>query len=89
MPIEESLPEDPEVKQLVAAYDRDVAELNLAWAKRHGGACPEPEPGKAKFVGTEACRSCHPDAFRAWQGTKHALAYESLVKAGKQYDLTA
>src|SRR5262249_14754794 len=33
VPVEAALPEDPAVQKIVSDYDRDVAQLNLAWAK--------------------------------------------------------
>ncbi len=37
----------------------------------------------ATFLGAESCRSCHPNTFAKWSVTKHAQAYESLVKDPK------
>jgi Cytochrome c7 and related cytochrome c len=31
------------------------------------------------FVGSESCRTCHPEAFEAWRQSKHARAKESLT----------
>ena len=32
----------------------------------------------ARYVGNDTCRTCHPDAYRIWLGTKHARAFVSL-----------
>lgn len=87
VPLESSLPQDPTVAAIEAAYDRDVGLLNLAWAKAHGKACEPPDLDRAGFVGSAACLGCHPDAARVWKATKHTQAYESLVHKGKQYHL--
>jgi hypothetical protein len=87
IPLEAALPDDPEVQAVVASYDREVGELNLAWAREHGQSCPPPGPGEAAYVGTEACRGCHPAAFAVYQRTGHAHAYATLEKALKQYRL--
>lgn len=87
VPLDTSLPELPEVKAVVDAYDRDVATLNLEWARKNGKDCPPAKQGEAAFVGNEPCRECHAQAFPAWEGSKHEHAYATLVKAGKQYDL--
>jgi hypothetical protein len=39
----------------------------------------------ATYVGSDACKTCHPDAYRIWKGSDpnhgHAHAYNTLVKA--------
>jgi len=37
---------------------------------------------EARFAGSASCQQCHPKAYATWQGSKHAQAYESLVKYG-------
>ena len=38
---------------------------------------PRPSaPAEARHVGSERCRSCHPKAFAAWQGSHHAKAMQ-------------
>jgi len=32
------------------------------------------------FVGSDACKKCHSDAYDVWKESKHAHAYETLVK---------
>lgn len=87
VPVTQDHPSDPEVKALIAAYDRDVAEANLAWALTHGGGCPEAAPGEATYVGGATCAACHQAADGFWKTTHHAKAYETLEKVHKQYDL--
>lgn len=85
--VTEDRPADPKVKEILAAYDREVAAANLAFAKAHPQACPAAAPGEASYVGGAACAACHPAAAEFYKGTKHAHAYETLEKANKQYDL--
>lgn len=87
VPVTEDLASNPEVKAIIAAYDRDVAEANLAWAKAHPAACPEAAPGEATYVGGATCAGCHQAADGFWKTTRHAQAYETLEKINKQYDL--
>jgi hypothetical protein len=87
IPLEAALASDPNVDAVVAAYDKEVAQLNLAWAREHGEPCPPPAPGQAAYVGNEACRTCHPAAFAVYERTGHAHAYATLEKALKQYRL--
>ncbi len=39
-------------------------------------------PG-ARFVGVETCRSCHPNTVAKWATTKHARAFDDIVKDPK------
>jgi hypothetical protein len=36
---------------------------------------------KAKYVGSERCGSCHVQAYKIWESSKHAHAFASLVKS--------
>jgi len=87
IPLEAALPSDPSVEAVVAAYDREVAELNLAWAREHGEPCPPPAAGQAAYVGNQACRACHPATLAVYERTGHAHAYATLETAHKQYRL--
>jgi hypothetical protein len=85
--VEAALPEDPAAQKVITDYDREVALLNLAWARTHGEACPPPAQGEAAYVGNEACRSCHPAPFAVYDKTGHARAYATLESVQKQYRL--
>lgn len=87
MPLESSFPEDPPVKMIVDAYDTDVGKLNLEYARTKGKDCPKPATDEAGFVGNEACRDCHKEAFPVWEASKHAHGLETLVKENKQFHL--
>jgi hypothetical protein len=87
LPLESTLPSHPDAQALITAYDRDVGQMNLAWAKEHGQDCPAPEKGQAAFVGNAACEECHEEAFPLWRESKHSHAWETLEQAGKQFHL--
>ncbi|MHB8872634.1 MAG: multiheme c-type cytochrome [Myxococcaceae bacterium] len=87
IPLEPALESDQAVKEVVAAFDREVGALNLAWAREHGRDCPGPSAGEAAFVGNEPCRACHAAAFWVWEASKHAVAYQTLERDGKHLDL--
>lgn len=88
IPLESSLPGDPDIKSLIARYERDVGVINLQWARQHGRDCPPPQSGEAAFVGNDSCRSCHEESFPVWDKSKHAHAYRTLENLGRQYDLS-
>jgi predicted CXXCH cytochrome family protein len=87
VPLETSFPSSPTVQALVTAYDRDVGELNVQWAKANDPRCEAAPTGTARFVGAESCRGCHAAAFPSWEGSKHARAYPTLVEQGKNHHL--
>ncbi len=37
----------------------------------------------ARFVGSTACKECHPKAFAVWSESRHSHAYENLAKYGR------
>jgi hypothetical protein len=87
LPLESSLPSDPAVDAVLAAFDQDVSELNLAWARTHGRDCPPPERGEAAYLGSASCQGCHRATFSVYAQTGHAAAYRRLVEVHKQYRL--
>jgi hypothetical protein len=75
----------PALVQAKQALDRAVGEANLAAA---AGALPSPAPdGTAGYAGTEECAMCHERAVSFWKETRHAGAWATLEKLGKQHDL--
>jgi len=87
LPLESSLPGEPDVKAVVTEYDRAVGKMNLAWAKEHGQDCPAPKKGEAAFVGNTSCQECHAEAFPLWEKSKHSHGWTTLEEKGKQFHL--
>jgi hypothetical protein len=48
---------------------------------------PPARAGDAKYIGAEACASCHAAAYKFWQQTPHASAYPTLSKQHKEFNL--
>ncbi len=80
VPIRRTLPRDPALSASLRNLDRAIGAANLAAAEPP----PPPEPGRPHFVGGATCVSCHPSAARAWQRSRHARAWRTLVDLGKQ-----
>lgn len=83
---------DPDVPRLAAVqteigqYFRAVNEHNRAeYAALQPSA---PAPGQPTYVGGEACRDCHEDAYTVWARTPHARAYRTLEVASKNFNLS-
>ncbi len=77
-----TLPQQPEIAARMAAFDKELARINVAAA----GKVPTPAPGEATYVGVEACFDCHAETRPFWQTTRHALAWETLEKLDKTFD---
>ena len=66
------------IKAILAEYEAKLANqfenerLRLLKSRENGG-----------FVGALACKACHPQAYAAWQNSRHYKAYETLKEKGK------
>jgi hypothetical protein len=82
-PIEmsDAFPESPIVNDLLKLYQQTIIAENLA-AKREKKAPPQPEgsPNQAaRYVGSFACKACHPVAYEIWSRSSHARAFKTLL----------
>ena len=68
---------DPDVKSVILTHRMDVARDNVL-AKM---AEQRPTANGDSYVGTAQCSACHPAAAKAWQASKHAHAWQTLVDA--------
>ena len=87
VPLTQEVGSDAAAQKLVDAYDEKVTELNLAEAKSQPEACPAAARGELAYVGAAKCAECHETEAQFWRQTKHAGAYETLVKVRKQFSL--
>lgn len=49
---------------------------------------PPAPAGTAHYVGVNACRGCHQDAYNVWARTPHHSAYRTLELVSKNYNLS-
>ncbi len=83
--VRDKLGADEAVKAQMLAYYKKVNEGNkAAFANR---LPKKPAPGEASYTGVEACTSCHEDARKVWDKTRHAHAYETLTVQFKEFNL--
>jgi len=45
----------------------------------------DPSNAQRDYVGSGQCTSCHDDQTRQWSGTRHAQAFDSLLKAHRHF----
>lgn len=78
------MPDHPTVGPIVDRALKQLSDLQEELANR-GPAPDDPDCG-SEYVGLAACRQCHPGRHRAWLGTRHARAYQTLVDRKRQFD---
>lgn len=83
--IRDALGRDTAVTAEMLAYYKKVNERNRAlFADRK----PRPVPaGEATYTGAASCATCHANAKKFWDGTKHSRAYETLASQFKEFNL--
>jgi hypothetical protein len=79
-------PRDGNVRALLEQYDQRVNEHNrVAFADR---TPPPVAEGAPHYVGSRRCGDCHAEAYAWWQTTLHGHAYQTLVDAHKEFNLS-
>jgi hypothetical protein len=76
------IPESERIRRLAEEYRAEIREVQLAV---DSGAYMDADsvPGvmiRADFAGTEACAECHADEYKTWQASRHARAFDALVR---------
>ncbi len=85
VPLTEQVPSDANATEVLETYYSTLKNLNLA--KGDVTLCATPD-GHARYVGTDACKGCHPEAYALWRTTKHGKAWATLESQNKHFDLT-
>jgi 2',3'-cyclic-nucleotide 2'-phosphodiesterase (5'-nucleotidase family) len=85
-----SLPDNPEVEQIIENINSNIRKLNRRNRQRILGNEKNPAPAKqpaVSFTGYKRCETCHQRQADFWTNTGHARAYTSLVKIGQNNNL--
>lgn len=86
------LDEDPAIRDLLDAHYARPGRASAALATPLAGFAEEralagagaarhdatPQNGAAAYVGSSACRACHPAEYALWEATPHATAFRTL-----------
>lgn len=81
IPLKTSLPEDQEVQKIVQQTKQEV---NRTGQKKSGRAAAGKAPQDRGMTGWRACQACHPEQVAFWQKSRHAGAWQTLVRAQQQ-----
>lgn len=76
--IQASMPDQPEVARLVQQLHAEVNSLNNS---------PAAAEGETPYLGSKGCFACHPQQEKSWRNTRHAHAYQTLVRRQKENNL--
>ena len=86
----DQIPLSKEITALTGAYRKEIRSTALE-IDREGHAGNNQVPGiapAAHYVGSPACTSCHQEAYRIWEQSRHARAFASLQRADSDADPT-
>ena len=82
IPLPKTVPNSPRLEKWYAEYNAHVKEnYRQLVALRKAQA-----DGKTPFVGAEACKECHDDAYAAWSNSHHSKAFSALEDVNKSFD---
>jgi hypothetical protein len=84
-PVKTSLPENPEIAQLIKETTDKYNELRRAKTISEVRERVEKLKGD-KYLGDNICRRCHEDIYKIWLDTPHAYAFERLAEKGMERD---
>jgi hypothetical protein len=81
-------PEDPAIVALKADFLAEMRRGNFLarFSNDARFAVTDAPPSDDRFVGNEACATCHADASRSWTESRHAKAMSSLRATGDDAD---
>ena len=80
------VPDDPGIMDLVERNRVAINELNKRQAPLVDAAKLRAMYEGSSYVRSEACKDCHEEAFRIWEETKHAHAFQILVERHQDYN---
>jgi hypothetical protein len=83
--IREALGSSPDTHAQLLGYYKKVNDRNKELFKDRKPR--EAAKGEAKYVGVDACTSCHEEPRKVWDKTPHAQAYATLQKQFKEFNL--
>jgi 2',3'-cyclic-nucleotide 2'-phosphodiesterase (5'-nucleotidase family) len=82
IPLPKTVPNSPHLEKWYAEYNAHVKEnYRQLVALRKAQA-----DGQTPFVGAEACKECHDDAYAIWSNSHHSKAFSALEDVNKSFD---
>ncbi len=83
-----TLADNDPVSNQYKRYNDMQADIFGGWIESRQGETKNSKTGlEGLYVGAEACKSCHSDAYKVWSDSKHTHAFETLENKSKHQDL--
>lgn len=80
VPLDEAMPNDPKIKDMITVYNDKVADL-------YGGSTESKAAAPATAaLRVSTCETCHANQAKKWRESAHAKAYATLVEKSKQFE---
>ena len=85
--MDETVPDQPTVRSILQTfYDKIAADETLqALGKPLFTHESLEQDSENHYVGSNSCSVCHQPEFKQWQSTKHAFAFNTILKAQKHF----
>ncbi|MDF1812098.1 MAG: multiheme c-type cytochrome [Verrucomicrobiales bacterium] len=87
--MEEGIPQSPEILAISKEYRELIRNTELAIDTPGSASDDSVIPGSDfghEYTGSQSCAACHPTAYAAWQKSRHAHAFTTLVKGRTDAD---
>ncbi|MCI5207967.1 MAG: hypothetical protein D3910_04070 [Candidatus Electrothrix sp. ATG2] len=84
IPLNTSLPEDPDIKKIVDLAIQEANEVNKKRIQKTG--LNESTITLQDLAGSQKCQQCHAPQMTVWQDSKHAQAWTTLEKKNQQFN---
>ena len=85
--MDETVPDEPTVRSILQTFYNKIAEdetLQALGKPLFTGESQEKD-NTNHYVGSSACSDCHQPEFEQWQSSRHAFAFNTLLKAQKHF----
>jgi hypothetical protein len=84
--VDDKIPDHPLVRTAIGSYQELLGSMDLVIDERLAGMTTLQRDDTARYVGNNTCLVCHVTAHTGHAKSKHAHAYETLVKKGYHHD---
>lgn len=78
--------DDPKMKEIIARYRAELKSLYDPKNEARSQMVDRVE-GAPHFVGDKVCTQCHRAQYDFWKGTKHGIAWQTMLNERVEYDL--
>ncbi|MCU0643518.1 MAG: hypothetical protein MUC94_04595, partial [bacterium] len=78
--LDEKIKDDPEILKIIKEHKEQEANISYELNRDRYRTME-------MYVGAKKCKECHNDQYLHWQKSRHARAFETLIKKAKQDDV--